>query len=77
MTIFKVYWTNHSGESCGEVFEDMALALKHTQQLRNDGCRFVSMVSESTNQVGKMGVDAVVDGKLPDGNDYTWKKRRI
>jgi len=75
--MFKVYWTDQNGVSCGEVFVDMTVALKKTQQLRNDGCRFVSMVSEIADQVGKLGVDAVVDGKLPDGGDYTWKKRRI
>lgn len=77
MTMFKVYWTDQSDVSSGEVFYDMSIALKRTQQLRNEGFRFISMVSENTDQVGKMGVDAVVDGKLPDGGDYTWKKRRI
>jgi hypothetical protein len=24
-----------------------------------------------------MGVSAVIDGKLPNGEDYTWKKRRL
>lgn len=26
--------------------------------------------------VGELGVDFVKDGKLPNGDDYTWKKRR-
>jgi len=26
--------------------------------------------------VGKFGADGIVDGKFPDGNTYTWKKRR-
>ena len=55
----------------------MSVALKHTQTLRGEGHRFVSMVSESTDQVGQMGVSAVIDGKLPNGEDYTWKKRRL
>ena len=77
-TLFKVYWTVvESGCSYGEVHEDMSVALKHTQTLRGEGHRFVSMVSESTDQVGQMGVSAVIDGKLPNGEDYTWKKRRL
>jgi hypothetical protein len=27
--------------------------------------------------VGKFGADEIKDGLLPDGADYTWKKRRI
>jgi hypothetical protein len=34
------------------------------------------MVGENPNQVGKMGVDSVEDGKLPSGEEYTWKMRR-
>jgi hypothetical protein len=32
------------------------------------------MVAEDPRQVGKPGVDAVVDGKTPDGHDYEWSK---
>lgn len=77
MTIFKVFWSDHSGLACSEEFVDMAVALKHSQMLRNENFRFVTMAIENPDQVGKMGVDAVVDGKLPNGTDYTWKKRRI
>lgn len=77
MTIFKVFWSDHSGLACSEEFEDMTVALKHSQMLRNENFRFVTMAIENPDQVGKMGVDAVVDGKLPNGTDYTWKKRRI
>lgn len=52
-------------------------ALAQAKDLRECGCRFVTIASENPNNVGKMGVDHVADGKLPDGNDYTWKKRRI
>lgn len=27
--------------------------------------------------VGRFGADSIVNGKCPDGVDYTWKKRRI
>jgi hypothetical protein len=32
------------------------------------------MVAEDPNQVGKSGVDAVVDGRTPDGHAYDWSK---
>jgi hypothetical protein len=31
-------------------------------------------VAEDPSHVGKPGVDAVVDGKTPDGQDYDWSK---
>jgi len=35
---------------------------------------FVTMVAEDPNQVGKSGVDSIVDGKCPDGVAYDWNK---
>jgi hypothetical protein len=32
------------------------------------------MVAEDPNQIGKPGVDAVVNGKTPDGQDYDGSK---
>jgi hypothetical protein len=74
--MFKVYWTDEQGNACYQNFEDMSPALNWTQFLREKGRTFVTMVSENPNSVGKPGVDSVVDGKLPDGLDYTWMKRR-
>jgi hypothetical protein len=75
--MYKVYWTAPMSNACySEDFEDMATALKATEFCRSLGRRYVTMVSENPNSVGKPGVDSVVDGKLPDGEDYTWMKRR-
>ena len=74
--MFKVYWTDRDGKPDAEEYDDMSLALQVTNSLRNDGFRFVTMVSENPNSVGKPGVDAVVDGKTPDGEAYTWMMRR-
>ncbi len=61
-------------------FTDMTEALEHCQKIRNGtmgkGYTHVSMCSDNVDQIGGMGVDSVVDGKLPDGGDYTWIKRR-
>jgi hypothetical protein len=55
----------------------MVEALTLTNHLRNVGrASYVTMVGENPNQVGKMGVDSVEDGKLPSGEEYTWKMRR-
>jgi hypothetical protein len=32
------------------------------------------MASENAQSVGRPGVDAVVNGKTPDGHDYDWSK---
>jgi len=76
--MFKVYWTGADDKSYGKEFEAMTTALNFTQELRNVHKRkFVTMVSENSNSIGKAGVDAVEDGVLPDGSDYSWKKRRV
>lgn len=74
--MFKVYWTDQIGNACAQDFIDMAQALLWTQDLRQRGRTYVTMVSENPNSVGKAGVDEIVDGRLPDGNMYEWKKRR-
>lgn len=37
---------------------------------------FVAIQSGELEIVGKFGVDAVTNGKLPNGQNYSWKKRR-
>ena len=75
--MFKVYWTDQYGTVFGHEIPDMTVALKTAQALRGDGYRFVTMVSENPDSVGKAGVDSVEDGVLPNGDAYGWKKRRI
>ena len=53
----------------------MTEALSFMDSLRkNPQCSAITMCSENANQVGKMGVDSVVDGKLPNGEVYDWNK---
>jgi hypothetical protein len=54
----------------------MVEALTEANHLRNIGRAYVVMSSENPNQVGKMGVDSVEDGRLPNGEAYTWRMRR-
>ena len=74
--MFKVYYTDSHGHAGSVDYAELADALTHAAQLREDGNSFVTMVSENPNSVGKPGVDSVVDGLLPDGTVYEWKMRR-
>ncbi len=56
--------------------QEMGEALKLMEQLRREGKRHVCMSSELADMVGKPGVDAIKDGKTPDGFAYEWQKRR-
>ena len=54
-------------------FETLALAMAWAKELGE----FVTIKVNGMELVGKFGTDSIVDGKCPDGIDYTWKKRRI
>lgn len=71
---YMVYWT-HEAPYSKEVFE-MSEALVLMEHLRLAGRRHVTLSSENANQVGKMGVDSVENGVLPDGQDYIYKTGR-
>jgi hypothetical protein len=72
--MFKIYWTDHDALSHGQETTDLVQALQITKEKREAGYTFVTMASENTQHVGKPGVNAVVDGKTPDGQDYDWSK---
>lgn len=73
--MFKVYWTMEDGTVLGQAMEGLDEALRVTEMLRkHKEYSFITMVSENPNQVGKLGVDSVVDGKTPDGEVYDWSK---
>jgi len=72
--MFKIYWTDENNQAQGEETTELVQALKITKDKRDAGYSFVTMVSENTQHVGKPGVDTIVDGKTPDGQDYDWSK---
>lgn len=74
--MYKVYWTDEHNKPCCDEFIIMTEALSLVESLRTKGYRFVTMVSENSNLIGRPGVDEIINGKLPDGNIYEWKKRR-
>lgn len=72
--MFKIYWTAADSEACSQDEEQLTKALEIVKAKRDAGFSFVTMVAEDPRHVGKPGVDAVVDGKTPDGHDYEWSK---
>ena len=75
--MFKVYYTDpKTNRAYNWDCTGLIDALSITERFRREGMTFVTMVSEDPNRVGKDGVDAVVEGVLPNGDAYTWKKRR-
>ena len=79
-TIYTVYWLEHKNGVLTSGFMqgiDLGAVLKLAEALRNkEGVHGVTMASENVDQVGKMGVDAVVDGVLPNGLAYIYKTGR-
>jgi len=73
-----VYGLLVSGKPVAHEFEQNQLknALDCCENMRNNGFTHVVMSCNYDGQVGKDGVDSVKDGKLPDGTDYDWRKRR-
>ena len=80
-TIFTVYWleTDKEGKKTAyfEQSPHMNASMKLLEALRkHTSASAVTFCSECTDQIGKMGVDAVVDGVLPDGQEYVYKTGR-
>lgn len=75
--MYKVYFTNEWGEARSYDEDTLTGALATAEGLRKSTRNsFVTIASEDPNSIGRPGVDSVVDGVLPDGNIYEWKKRR-
>lgn len=72
--MFKIYWTEAHTQACSQDEQQLTQALEIVKNKRDAGHTFVTMVAQDPQQVGKPGVDAVVDGKTPDGHDYEWSK---
>jgi hypothetical protein len=74
-----VYWIElHDGvtpQACFEWFEDgedqIGQMLARCAELREAGKMYVTSCSHHST-----GVAGVIDGKLPDGSVYQWRKRR-
>ena len=72
--MYKIYWTDAEQQPHAHDTASLSDALALVKQKRDAGHRFVTMVSEDPQHVGKAGVDAVEGGKTPDGHAYEWSK---
>ena len=54
-------------------FETLDLAMTWAKTVDE----FVTIKVNGMEIVGRFGADSIVNGKCPDGVDYTWRKRRI
>jgi hypothetical protein len=59
-------------------FGDLQLgeALAFANRQRNAGMSHVCISSEHPDNVTKPGVEGVEGGRTPDGEEYSWRKRR-
>lgn len=78
MSIAVFYFDATDSKPAVEMFADTSLleCLALAERLRKSGMRHVCISSELSSNIGKAGVTAVEGGKTPDGEDYTWVKRR-
>jgi hypothetical protein len=74
--LYTIYWTIDDEPQFRRT-PDLKFALSWMEYLRKyPKCSAITFCSENDDQVGKMGVDAVVDGMLPDGLEYVYKTGR-
>jgi len=52
------------------------MTLDEAMKSAKDINELVAIEGHSIEIIGLFGVDFVLEGKCPDGSDYTWKKRR-
>jgi hypothetical protein len=71
--MYNVEWKDADDVVCVEELSDLDLAMAWAKKLN---C-LVTIKGNGMEIVGLFGADSIVDGKCPDGHDYTWKKRRI
>ena len=52
------------------------MSLDEAMKLAKEMNELVTIEGHDIEIIGLFGVDAVHEGRCPDGSDYTWKKRR-
>lgn len=71
-----VYWLEAGGTAGRDMFgsQQLTQALACAEQRRREGLRHVCISTELDEHVGAPGVQAVEDGRTPDGEAYEWSK---
>ena len=52
------------------------LTLNEAMKIAKEINELVTIEGHGIEIIGLFGVDFILDGKCPDGSDYTWRKRR-
>ena len=52
------------------------MSLEEAMKLAKEINELVTIEGHGIEIIGLFGVDFVLEGKCPDGSEYTWKKRR-
>ena len=71
--MYKVIWKDAGGVACDKDVDSLDSAMSYSKQLN---C-LVTIKGNEMEIVGLFGADSIVDGKCPDGSEYSWKKRRL
>jgi hypothetical protein len=70
--MFNVEWKDADNVNCAKECKDLAAAMVFAKEVD----RFVTINGNGMQFVGMFGVDTILDGKCPDGVEYSWVKRR-
>jgi hypothetical protein len=70
--MYKVEWKDATGRGCEEEVKDLSEAMAFAKELGI----LVTINGGGMEIVGLFGADSVKDGLLPNGNTYSWYKRR-
>ncbi len=70
--MYKVNWKDTAGRGCVEEVKDLSEAMAFAKELGIP----VTINGKGMEIVGVFGADSVNDGKLPNGETYSWYKRR-
>lgn len=70
--MYKVVWKDAEGLGCEEEVKDLSAAMIFAKELGI----LVTINGGGMEIVGVFGADSIDNGKLPNGDQYSWYKRR-
>jgi len=70
--MYEVKWNDTTGRGCVEAVKDLSEAMAFAKELGI----LVTINGDGMEIVGVFGADSVNNGLLPNGDKYSWYKRR-
>ena len=70
--MYEVKWNDAAGRGCVEAVKDLSEAMAFAKELGI----LVTIHGGGMEIVGHFGADTINNGKLPNGEAYSWYKRR-